>query len=138
MIWLIVFGISLVVEFMIPGLISIWFALGSLVAYVTYLCHLPVAVQVVVFVITSLIAILFSRPLAKKLQGKGSATNADRMIGQTGIVTQDINPIENTGQVKVLGQIWSATSETGMPIEKNTLITVLEIKGVKLIVKPQS
>lgn len=138
MIWLIVFGISLVVEFMVPGLISIWFALGSLVAYVTYLVHLPVGVQIACFIITSFAAILCSRPLAKKLQGKKSATNADRMIGQTGIVTTDIDPIENTGQVKVLGQIWSAASESGTPIAKDRLVTVLEIKGVKLIVKENS
>lgn len=136
--WIIVLAISLVVEFIIPGLISIWFALGALIAYLTYLCHLHIGIQIAVFFISSLVALACTRPLAQKLQGKKNATNADRLIGQTGMVTENINPLENTGQVKVMGQIWSAVSESNQVIPKGRLVEISAIKGVKLIVKEKS
>ena len=133
--WLIVFAISLVVEFAVPGLVSIWFALGALVAFAAAMCHANIAVQITLFFLVSFVAVAFTRPLAKKLQGKKNPTNADRMIGETAIVTERIDPIDSHGQVKVLGQIWSAVSQDRTPIESDTLVEVIAIQGVKLIVK---
>ena len=63
-------------------------------------------------------------------------TNADRIIKQEGIVLVEINPLENTGQIRVKGQIWSASSYDDLIIPKNCLIKVKEIKGVKAFVIP--
>ena len=70
-------------------------------------------------------------------------TNADRVIGQTGVVTVAISDREQSGQVRVMGQIWSArtdgaerTDETADTIPVDTEVRVLRIEGVKLIVTP--
>ena len=60
-------------------------------------------------------------------------TNADRLIGQEGIVTEAIDPIEGKGQIKVMGQVWSASCDK--PISKDCKVIVKDIKGVKLVVE---
>lgn len=47
-----------------------------------------------------------------------------------------INSLDSTGQVKVDGEIWSATSQNATTIPKGTEVEILEIKGVKVIVAP--
>lgn len=63
-------------------------------------------------------------------------TNVFSLVGKDGIVIKDINPLESTGQVKVCGELWSATSNQSN-IEKGTTITVIDVDGVKLIVEPK-
>ena len=64
-------------------------------------------------------------------------TNADRVIGQTAIVTETISDRTQTGQARVMGQTWSArTDETETEIPAGTEVRVLRIEGVKLIVTP--
>ena len=60
----------------------------------------------------------------------------DSIIGKNGIVTTDIDSINSKGQVKVDGETWSAVGKDDIDIQKGTEIEVLEIKGVKAIVKP--
>lgn len=61
-------------------------------------------------------------------------TNVFALVGKEGIVTKDINPLESTGQVKVLGELWSATCSE-KSILKNTTVTVVDVDGVKLKVE---
>ena len=59
------------------------------------------------------------------------------MTGKIGIVTQEINSLEATGQVKINGELWSATSnDNSSIIPKNTKVEIVKIKGVKAIVTP--
>ncbi len=74
-------------------------------------------------------------PLAKKsLKKEHIKTNADRYIGKTAVVTEDISNIDAKGQVKVDNQIWSARSDDGSAISSGKQVNVLRIEGVKLIV----
>ena len=63
-------------------------------------------------------------------------TNADRCLGQTARVTEDIDNLAETGAVYVDGKTWSARSDDGAPLPAGTLVTVLRMEGVKLIVAP--
>ena len=90
----------------------------------------------IIFVILSAVLLICTRPLVKKfVNRKTIATNADRIIGADGIVTNRIDPINNSGQVKIYGQIWSAKSRFGIPIEENTLVIVTALEGVKAVVE---
>lgn len=117
------------------GLTTIWFAIGSLLAFLLSLTHVHPLVQFGVFLLSSVILLYYTRPLAKKYLKIGShATNVDGFIGREGIV---IKPIEkyNTGQVKVWGQVWTAVSESGEVIPKDCRIRVKAVEGVKLVVE---
>ena len=94
-------------------------------------------IQTTVFVISSTILIFATRPLINKFANtKTTSTNAFSLVGKKGIVTQNIDSIRGTGQIKVQGELWSAISKDSDIIPKNTEVEILSIKGVKLIVTP--
>ena len=138
---LVIFWISLtiilsVIEAMTPALICIWPAFGALIAWVLALADAPPWLQVVVFIAASVVLIILTRPLAKRFVSKKIiATNADRIIGAEGVVIQTIDHIENTGQIKAMGQVWSAKSADNEIIQNGARITITSLEGVKAIVK---
>jgi len=135
--WLGVMVICLIVEGAVPGLVSIWFALGALVALLVSLFNTPLWLQVTVFIVVSIAALYLTRPLVKKyVNGKTQPTNADMLIGREAIVTEDIDNVLGTGAVKASGREWTARSESDSTgYRKGTPVRVVRIEGVKLIVK---
>lgn len=126
----------IVTEAVTASLLTIWFALGSLAALIVVWLGGNLTLQIIAFIVVSAISLYLLFPLAKKhFNTKKEATNADRVIGKQGIVTETINETLGKGQVKVLGNVWSARSETGEIIEENTFVTITKIEGVKLVVK---
>ncbi len=136
LVWLILAVILAVVEGVTFALISIWFSVGALAAMIIALNGLPLWMQILVFVAVSGILLLLTKPLARKaMNKKAEKTNADRVIGQTGKVTQRIDNLRTSGQANVLGQTWTARSADDSIIDEGELIRVLEIRGVKIIVE---
>ena len=129
----VLFGIF---ESLTAQLVSVWFVIGAVAALVSSLVGAEFYVQIIVFIAVSVLMLLITRPLVKKkLIVKSESTNADRCIGKTATVAEDIDNINATGQVKVDGQIWTARSINSSIIKKGTNVTVEKIDGVKLIVK---
>ncbi len=134
-VWAAVIAVALIVEIASVQLLSIWFALGGVVALILCLFSVSPAVQITVFIAVSVISLLVFWPIARKINKKGYVkTNADRYIGMKGIVTQSISNLDATGQVKVDNQIWTARSKGSDNIPVGTVVTVEKIEGVKLIV----
>ena len=137
-IWLIVAGVFYVVEVMSMQLVSIWLVAGAVGAAFAALFGASVAVQLWVFFIASLLFLIVLRPIAKsKLQVKTVSTNADRVIGMYGIVTESVDNLAMTGRVTANGLSWTArTPVDSMRLNEGDKIKVLDIDGVKLIVEP--
>ena len=135
--WLVLMVVLLIVEAATAGLTCIWFALGALAALISALFGAAIWLQVVWFLLVSIITLWFTRPLAMKyLNGRRVATNADRVVGAEGIVTEAIDNIAGTGAVRLDGKEWTARSESGANIGKDAVVMVKRIEGVKLIVDP--
>lgn len=133
MVWTALIIVFLVIEGIAPGLTSIWFAAGAVAGLVASLIGLGIGWQIVAFVIVSAVTLIITRPLARKyVNRKVQPTNADRVVGQTGVVTEDIDNIAGTGAVKVGGKIWTARSENGCKIDSGTIVTAVSIRGVTL------
>jgi membrane protein implicated in regulation of membrane protease activity len=134
--WLIIIAACVIIEASTMGLTTIWFAAGALVAWLIYLIGLNLQVQILVFFIVSIVCLIFTRPIAvEKLKVGKAKTNLDSLIGEIAKVETTINNFNNEGYVKLKGQIWSARSMDDEIIEKDELVVVKDIKGVKLIVK---
>lgn len=134
--WLIIAVILGIIEASTLGLVTIWFAIGALFAMIASLIGIPFFYQVIVFIIVSTLLLYFTKPIIKNfLKVKTVKTNADKAIGEKGIVIEKIDTINSTGQVKVRGQVWTARSSDGQDIDVDEIIEVQEISGVKLIVK---
>ena len=135
-IWTIVMVLMALIEAATPQLVTIWFALGALIALLASVLHAPFWLQMLLFVVVSVAALICTRPLAKKyLKPLKTPTNADRVIGKTGVVQDAIDNAKAVGTVKVDGSLWSARSVTDEQIAAGTNVTVLRIEGVKLIVQ---
>ena len=131
--WLAIVIITLVVEFMTAEIVSIWFFFGSVVSMILAICKVDPAIQIIVFVIVSLVFMVCVRPFIKKYVKRNEIkTNVDSFVGRIALVTEDIVD-GNRGVVKLDGQEWSAISNDN--IVKGTKVVVLSIEGNKLIVK---
>lgn len=135
-IWLIAFVIFAAVEFATSmALVSIWFAVGSLIALLLAVFELPIWIQLVVFIIVSAVLLVCTRPVAKKLAKNNVDTNLELNVGKTAQVIEDIDNKKAVGRVKLEGVYWTAISQTGEFIEKGSHVTVVKIEGSKLFVK---
>lgn len=138
-IWLIIAGVCFVVEMATVGFFVFWFGVGALISMVvSILFPENIVLQAIVFVISSVILLLLTKPLVNKFtkKDKKMETNAYSIIGKKGIVTQDINPTFGVGQIKISGEVWSAKTSNETIIEKGTEIKVIQIDGVKAVVEP--
>jgi membrane protein implicated in regulation of membrane protease activity len=136
-IWLVAMVILLVVEAMVPGLISIWFAIGALAALISALFHAPVWLQLVWFFAISILTLVLTRPFVKKyVNSRVTPTNADVVIGKDAVVTERIDNLHAQGAVMLDGKVWTArTEKEQVTVEAGETVRVLRIEGVKLIVE---
>lgn len=135
-IWLILCGIFLLIEIFNISFLLIWPGIGSFFAFIASILGASIEVQIAVFAITTTIMIIFMKPLVKKLFKNKDDTkmNNNAMIGKKGIVIKEINPLEETGQVKVAGELWSAITLDNTKIQINEIVKVTKVEGVKLVV----
>lgn len=133
--WLILLAVLIFIEFMTLGLTTIWFAGGALAAFVVSLFLDNLILELVIFVVVSLLLLYFTRPIViKYFNPKRVKTNYEELIGKEAVVITSIDNLKASGLVKVNGQEWSARSADGTLIEKDTRVVVNGISGVKLIV----
>ena len=114
--WLIIAVILFAIEAVTINLTTIWFGFGALIAMVTAALGGSTNLQIILFVFSTLILLIFTRPIAVKYIKKTS-TNIDTLIGKQAIVTEKIDNLAGTGQVKIDGNVWTARSEGGFIIK---------------------
>jgi membrane protein implicated in regulation of membrane protease activity len=130
--------ILLIVEGVCPfHLVTIWFAIGALVAGIAAMLHAALWLQVTLFFVISCGLLLAMLPLVKKfIKPNIVKTNVDSVIGTQGYVTEAVDNLTAVGQVKLGGMYWTARSTDNTPIEAGTLVQVDRIEGVKVFVTP--
>lgn len=135
--WIAVLALALVAEGLTADLVAIWFFPGAMISMVLAFCNVPVPIQFLVFAVLGLVLVFSTRRFCKKLlKTKKTKTNTDALIGETALVTEEISNIREQGEVRLNGLRWSARAEDPSRVIKvGEQVEVLEIKGVKLIVK---
>ena len=137
MVWLVILVLLVVIELLTMGLTTVWFAGGALVATLASLLGLPLAIQIILFLIVSGLLLFFTRPIAVKYFNKDRVrTNAESLVGRQAIVISEIDNLQGIGQVNVGGMEWSArTRDENITLPVGAVVIVLAIDGVKLIVE---
>jgi membrane protein implicated in regulation of membrane protease activity len=135
-VWVAVFIAAIVIESQTMGIVAIWFMPGALIAMILAMLNVPVWIQALVFILLSVLLLIFGRRVFKSLfpKTKYTPTNVDALIGREAVITEEVNNLQGVGAAKLNGQIWSARAKN----EKETLlpgdvVIVCEIRGVKLI-----
>ena len=110
---------------------------AAIVALILAAFSLPLWLQVVVFLVVSIVLMVFTRPIAVKYFNKDRVrTNVESMIGRQAIVISEIDNLQGIGQVTVGGQEWTARSEDDKKnLAEGAVVEVVAVNGVKLIVR---
>ena len=137
LLWGGLFVVTVLVEFATQQLVSIWFAAGSLAAFLAVCFGASLPVQGILFLAVSVGILAAVRPLMKRANAKTVPTNLDRVIGCTARVTEDIDNEAGTGAVYVEGKTWTARSSDGTVLPIGTRVIAERMEGVKLYVKPE-
>ena len=137
--WLIAAGIFFVAEALTAGFLIFWLGVAALITMCASFFISDLIIQTVIFIVCSVILIFATKPFVKRFMNiKETKTNVFSLVGKKAIVTKDIDSLNNVGQIKVNGQIWSAEGENNKNIEIGTQVEILSITGVKAIVRPIS
>lgn len=130
--WLSIVVALAILEIATVNLVSIWFVVSGIIAMITSLFTDNIIIQASIFIIFGIIFMLLTKKIIKKIIPNKEKTNLDRIIGMTGIVISKITK-NKSGEVKVDGKIWTATSNT--TINENEPVKILEINSTKLKVE---
>ena len=135
-VWTIIGLIALGIEAMHLGLIFLFVGGAAIIAGILSALGIPLGGQLAGFAISAVVLAAALRPrLLKKLHGsKGVISRTDALIGQTGTVTNTIDPISASGRILVGGHDWAASSTER--IESGSLVEVLGSDGIILLVAP--
>ena len=136
LVWFAIFIGLLVIEALTADVLTIWFMPGALICIILSAFSVSVPIQIAVFFIASLVMFILSKTLLKKffVMKKREKTNLDLIIGQIGIVTEDIDNVAARGIVKVNFQLWTARSvDSNAVINAGDRVKIIAVEGVKLI-----
>ena len=134
--WGVVFVLAAAAEAGTLQLVSIWFAVGAVAAFFACFADLSFTAQLGVFVGVSIFLLLVTRPFLSKLRVKQTPPmNAEKGIGQTAVVIQEVNPALGTGRARHNGVDWTAVSEDGSVIPVESVVIISRIDGAKIIVR---
>ena len=134
-VWLAVLCVSAALEFITMQMVSIWFAIASIVAIILALCGVVWWVQVIVFCVLALVLLLGLRKFSMKflLKNTNTKTNVDSFVGSVHKLVEPIN-VDEPGAVKINGVVWTAVSKDNKPIKKGLDVKIENVDGNKLIV----
>ncbi len=132
LIWLVIIILLTIIETMTINLVSIWFIASAILSLIVSFFTEDIITQFAIFVLGGLLFMILTKPLIEELKkNKNEKLNIERIIGMTGLVTQEI--LKNKiGEVKVDGKLWSAVADGKIAVNSEVLVN--NIDGVKLIV----
>lgn len=133
-IWAIIAIVLLILETLTVDFFFLMISLGAFATTIVAIFNLNLPLQVIVFAIVSILALLFIRPFARKHinSNTGKDSNVYALKGREAIALNEIT--DNSGRVKIGGEVWSARSGDGNTISAGEEVLVAKIDGAYAIV----
>lgn len=135
-VWLIIAVVMAAIEAVTFSLITMWFVVGALAAFLANMLGADDFVQVLVFLVVSLACLVLLRPLAVKHRNRG-ASSEPTLLGASARVIKRIPEGQATGEVETADRMsWTARSVDGAAIEEGAVVRVVAQESIKLVVEP--
>jgi len=135
-IWVVLCAAFIVGEIFTAGFYLFPFAVGTGVAAILTLLGLPSWLQWLCFIVISSVLVIFSRRLVDRFTKEPpERVNVDRLVGEVGLVIEEIDPVQDRGRVRVKKDEWRATSADESGIPKDTRVRVIKVEGAHLVVE---
>ncbi len=134
--WAILSGIMAILEIIIPGLVTIWFALSALI--VMFLSNFigDSLIQFLIFAVFSIIFLIFTRPVLRKYIELQRKTNFDSSMKGMDVKVErvvDARKAEKEYEVKFKGSIWTGVSEE--MLSSGEVVKIKGFRGNKIILE---
>ena len=134
--WAILSGIMAILEIIIPGLVTIWFALSALI--VMFLSNFigDSLIQFLIFAVLSMIFLIFTRPVLRKYIELQRKTNFDSSMKGMDVKVErvvDARKAEKEYEVKFKGSIWTGVSEE--MLSSGEVVKIKGFRGNKIILE---
>ncbi len=134
-IWMIAGVALLILELISMSFFLLWLAVAAILTGVVAIFVHIWWVQWVVFAILSIVLLLATRPLARSIHGRVTQpSNVDALIGSRAVVIETIDPLKNTGRVRIGSDEWRARAEQAIPVD--AWAEVISVAGTTLTVRP--
>lgn len=133
-IWIIAGVIALIIDLLSGTMFMLWVAGGCIAAGIVAALAPELAwAPWAAFVVSTAILLYLGRPLARRFQSqKLIPSNVDAVVGQEGIVVEMIDPMSNTGRVRIGSEEWRARADE--QIESGQRVCVLGVEGATVVV----
>lgn len=133
--WAALLVFAIIAEAGTAALVSVWFMPGIVASLFLAIFEVDLWIQVLVFFALSAVCFFLGFKFFRNKMFKSPKTrmNADGLIGELGVVTEEIDNLAETGSVKIQHKIWTARSATEEKIPEGSIVRIEEISGVKLI-----
>lgn len=134
--WMGLAAILLIGEIFTAGFFLLWFSIGAAGAGVLAMLGIGHSAQLIFFILSSGILFVFGRRFAERVTVKQPpGVGADRFVGLEGIVLDEVNPVANTGKVRIGSDVWRAGSANNEVIAVESVVKVIRIEGTRAIVQ---
>lgn len=134
--WFILGFMLLIIEVMTVTFVLLWIGIGALFTGLVNLFVPNIAILLSVFVVSSTLLWIFTRPLTRRLRHRSPRVESGvyALVGKTTIAETTFDEQES-GSVRLMGDVWRAKSIAGR-IAAGTPVKVVRIEGVTLYVEP--
>ncbi|NLC93123.1 MAG: NfeD family protein [Treponema sp.] len=133
--WLTILIICVIIEAFSFMLTTIWAAIAALPMIFIAKTNLPFKWQLLIFVILTVLLLIFTRPFAiKKLKIGKNKTNIDALINQDVLVTKEVTEFEKGEGKTQNGVIWTVKSKDNASIKEGTKCKIVAVEGNTLII----
>jgi membrane protein implicated in regulation of membrane protease activity len=140
LVWFIIGLILFVLELILPGFVIFFFGVGAWITALLCLIANPgTNLQIIVFAITSVIALLGLRKIIQKKffyksEGRSEAVE-DEFTGKEALAKTDFGK-DKQGKVEFKGTTWKAESVS--EIKTGQIVIIIEKENFKLTVEPKN
>ena len=136
--WLAVVVVSIAIELVTYEMVALWFVPSGIICMILQACGVGELIQIIVFIVVSLILMLSLRKAVLKYLTKGgddNKTNLDTVIGRELRLLSPIS-FNQPGSVKLNDTVWTAVTENEEDeLPEKTIVKIKAIKGNKLVVE---
>ncbi len=134
--WIIASLIFAFIELFAPSMFFLHLAVGAFITAVVAYFGANLTVQIVVFIVISLLSLLFIRPIFMKKKEQ-KTTAEEQYLGKTVEVIEDIG-IDGTsgvGKIKVYDEVWNAKSSNNCAIKVGEFVKITKIDSLTMYVE---
>lgn len=133
--WIIVAVVMALAEALSLGLVTMWFVVGALAAFLANVLGADLFVQCVVFLVVSVVLLIALRPVVVKYRRRG-AHHEPTLVGTHAVVTEAVDNDRMVGRVETPDHMtWSARAADGAPIEAGASVVVVAQESIRLVVE---